>query len=99
MSRCPRGISYATPIREPTQTECFAYDVWNKSCRGAVEPLADPFVGGGWYSHFAVGIGGLPERREGCVAIHPARAHRDGRVAGGGGDGVADRRDPATLPG
>jgi hypothetical protein len=35
MSRCSRGISYATPMREPTQAECFAYDVWNKSCPGA----------------------------------------------------------------
>src|ERR1700751_5310084 len=75
---------YATPICEPTQTECFAYDVWNKSCRGALS-LADPCVGGGWCSHFAVGFGGLPQRRGGCVAIHPTGAYRDGRVAGRGG--------------
>jgi hypothetical protein len=94
-----RGISYATPICEPTQTEWFAYDAWYKSCRGALNSLADPCVGGGWYPHFGVGFGGLPQRGEGCVAIHPAGAHGGGRVAGRGGEGVADRRDPATLPG
>ena len=36
MSGCSRGISYATLLREPTQTECFVYDVWNKSCPGAL---------------------------------------------------------------
>src|SRR5580704_19040972 len=92
-----RGISYATPICEPTQTECFAYDAWNKSCPGAFS-LADPCAGGGWCSHFAVGFGGLPQRREGCVAGRPTRAHRDGRVARRGGEGIADRRDPAALP-
>src|SRR5580693_3045641 len=98
MSRCSRGISYATPMREPTQAECFAYDVWNKSCPGAFS-LADPCAGGGWCSHFAVGFGGLPQRREGCVAGRPTRAHRDGRVARRGGEGIADRRDPAPLSG
>jgi hypothetical protein len=60
-----RGISYATPILEPTQTERFAYDVWNKSCPGTLNSLADPFAGGGWCSHFAVRFGGLPQGREG----------------------------------
>ena len=84
MSGCSRGISYATLIREPTQTECFVYDVWNKSCPGALNSFADPCAGSGWYSPFAVGFGGVPQRREGCVAGRPARAHRDGRVAGRG---------------
>jgi hypothetical protein len=45
MSRCSRGISYATPMREPTQAECFAYDVWNKSCPGALNSLATLALG------------------------------------------------------
>jgi hypothetical protein len=48
---------------------------------GSAQFACDPCAGGGWYSRFAVGFGGLPQRREGCVAGRPARAHRDGRVA------------------
>ena len=36
---------YATPMREPTQAECFAYDVWNKSCPGALNSLATLALG------------------------------------------------------